>query len=360
MRKLTLQQLAPGMVILEDVLSRDQKIIVPAGVVITDNIISRLEAYSIFDVSIQEQIEQETLSLASTDMLSKNHYLPAQNQTQEFMGKVTSFLTSFRESVLRTYKKNMPLNVEQLSEQFTIILKRDEFSANHLFGMLLEMHQLDESIFSHSINVALISNCLARWLHFPETTIQTITGCGLFHDIGKLYIPTGILNKPDKLTDEEFEIIKTHTTEGYHLLNQFPIDQHIKDTALMHHEKCDGSGYPYGLTRESLSNFTKIVTIADIFDAMTSERIYRSSLCPFDVIRYFEDDGLQKYETEYIMTFLENVTNSYLNHKVTLSNGMDGTVVFINKDKFAQPTVKCNNEFWDLSKKKNIHIEAIF
>ena len=358
MRQLSLNQLAPGMIISEDIVSNDSKIIVPAGVVVTDNIISRLEAYSVFDITVQEE-QTDTQPLLSTDLLAKSNYLPTQNQIQEFMSKLTSFLSVFHEAVTRTCQAGILLDVDHLSEEFTSILKMEELSANHLFGMLLEMHQLDESIFSHSMNVALIANCLARWLHFPDTTIQTITACGLFHDIGKLYIPTGIINKPDKLTKEEFEIMKTHTTEGYHLLNQFPMDQHIKDAALMHHEKCDGSGYPYGLTQDAIGSFTKIITIADIFDAMTSERIYRSSLCPFDVIRYFEDDGLQKYEPEYIMTFLENVTNSYLNHKVTLSNGMDGTVVFVNKENYAQPTIKCNNEFWDLSKKKNIHIEAI-
>ena len=139
----------------------------------------------------------------------------------------------------------------------------------------------------------------------------------------------------------------------------------------MHHEKCDGSGYPYGLSGDEIDKFSKIVTIADIFDAMTSERVYRAAMCPFSVIKYFEDDGIQKYEIRYILTFLENVSNSYLNHRVTLSNGMEGNVIFINPDNFSQPVIRTeNNEIIDLQKsyyqsmlqlsnKKNISIEAI-
>ncbi len=139
----------------------------------------------------------------------------------------------------------------------------------------------------------------------------------------------------------------------------------------MHHEKCDGSGYPYGLTGDEIDKFSKIVTIADIFDAMTSERAYRSAMCPFTVIKYFEDDGIQKYDMKYILTFLENVSNSYLNHRVTLSNGMEGNVIFINHDNYSKPVIRTeNNEVIDLqatyyqsmlqlTNNKNLSIESI-
>ena len=209
-------------------------------------------------------------------------------------------------------------------------------------------------------------------LHFSETDQMMATACGLFHDVGKFMLPAGILRKPGKLTPDEFEIIKTHTTEGFHLLGRYSsIPEPVKNAALMHHEKCDGSGYPYGLKGDDIDRFSKIVTIADIFDAMTSERVYRAAMCPFSVIKYFEDDGIQKYEIKFILTFLENVSNAYLNHKVTLSNGMEGNVIFINPDNYSRPVVRTeNNEIIDLQKsyyqsmlqlsnQKNISIETI-
>ena len=139
----------------------------------------------------------------------------------------------------------------------------------------------------------------------------------------------------------------------------------------MHHEKCDGSGYPYGLKGNEIDRFSKIVTIADIFDAMTSERVYRKAMCPFSVIKAFEDEGIQKYEMKYILTFLENVANSYLNHRVSLTNGLEGNVIFINKDDYSRPVVLTEDNqiinlqeqyyknIMDLSANKNISIETI-
>lgn len=254
----------------------------------------------------------------------------------------------------------------------TMALLHQDAQEINIFDMLLNMHNKDESVYSHCIDVALISNVLARWLHFSEADQMMATACGLFHDVGKFMLPTGVLRKPGKLTPEEFEIVKTHTTEGFHLLGRYnSIPEPVKNTALMHHEKCDGSGYPYGLTGDEIDKFSKIVTIADIFDAMTSERVYRSAMCPFTVIKYFEDDGIQKYDMKYILTFLENVSNSYLNHRVTLSNGMEGNVIFINHDNYSKPVIRMeNNEIIDLqasyyqsmlqlTNNKNISIEAI-
>ena len=120
-----------------------------------------------------------------------------------------------------------------------------------------------------------------------------------------------------------------------------------------------------------IDKFAKIVTIADIFDAMTSERVYRRAMCPFSVIKAFEDEGIQKYEMKYILTFLENVANSYLNHRVTLTNGMEGNVIFINQDNFSRPVIQTSDnqiidlqkqyyqDIMNLSAQKNVAIETI-
>jgi len=96
-----------------------------------------------------------------------------------------------------------------------------------------------------------------------------------------------------------------------------------------------------------------------VYDAMTSARIYRGSMCPFRVIEIFESEGLQKYDPEYIMVFLENIVNTYLHNEVKLSNGETGTVVFINKNQLSKPVIKQGEKFLDLSKQPNLHIDAI-
>jgi putative nucleotidyltransferase with HDIG domain len=267
--------------------------------------------------------------------------------------------------------RNEPFRSNDILKETLSLLTQDGMEIN-IFDMLLNMSDKEDSVYDHCIGTALTANVLAGWLRFSESDQMMATACGLFHDVGKIMLPQGIIGKPGKLTPNEFEIVKTHTTEGFHLLGRYrSIPEPVKNAALMHHEKCDGSGYPYGLKGDEIDKFSKIVTIADIFNAMTSERVYRSAICPFSVIKYFEDDGIQKYETKYILTFLENVSNSYLNHKVTLSNGMEGNVIFINKEHFSQPVIRTNNNqiinletqhynsILQLSANKNLSIEAI-
>ena len=110
----------------------------------------------------------------------------------------------------------------------------------------------------------------------------------MLHDIGKLKIDPKILNKKGKLTDEEFEEIKKHPVLGYEIVKDMDLPEKIKEAVLMHHEKINGTGYPSGLKGEEISNYAKIVSICDIYDAMTSTRTYRKRFCPFQVIRNFE------------------------------------------------------------------------
>lgn len=113
------------------------------------------------------------------------------------------------------------------------------------------------------------------------------------------------------------------------------MDRSICNAALMHHEKCDGSGYPFGLQAEQIDRYGKLVAVADIYDAMTSDRVYRSALPPFEVIRLFEDEGLYRYDVRYVMTFLQRVADTYLNEWVRLNDGREGT------DRLYQPSADC-------------------
>lgn len=365
MKQIPIAELIPGMVTAEDILSYNNKVIVPKGIILTENIISRLEAYSIYYANIEDNIDEElskpmaeqplfTTDASIVDLQSSNYKSNKEKmkESQQFLRFSEDFdrcTAHYQDSLMNSLYRNEPFHANEILKEVLALLYQDGTEVS-VFDMLLNMHNKDDSVYVHCIDVALISNVLSRWLHFSESDQKMATACGLFHDVGKFMLPVGVLRKPGKLTPEEFEIIKTHTTEGFHLLGKYrTIPEPVKNAALMHHEKCDGSGYPYGLKGDDIDKFSKIVTIADIFDAMTSERVYRSAMCPFSVIKYFEDDGIQKYEMKYILTFLENVSNSYLNHRVTLSNGMEGNVIFINRDSYSRPVIRTeNNEIIDL------------
>lgn len=379
MKKIPISELVPGMVIAEDVLTYDFTLIIPKGVVLTENIISRLEGYSIYYIYINDEIVDE-LSKPITDLQSVQESPPEitnkerirnSEQFQRFSKDFSACAEHFRTNLMKSLYHNQPLFANDLVEETMQIMKQEN-STISVFDMLLNMKNRDDSVYAHCIDVALISNILAKWLHFSEADQRMATACGLFHDVGKFLLPSGVLRKPGRLTPEEFSIIKTHTIEGFHLLNRYDnVPLPVKNAALMHHEKCDGSGYPYGLSANEIDKFAKIVTIADIFDAMTSERIYRKAMCPFSVIKHFEDDGIQKYELKYILTFLENVANSYLNHRVTLTNGMEGDVIFINRDNYSRPVIRTTTDeiidlqseyyqgIMNLRNQKSVSIETI-
>lgn len=188
---------------------------------------------------------------------------------------------------------------------------------------------------------------------------KLLTVAGVLHDVGKTKVDPVVLNKEGKLTNEEYEIVKKHSYLGYKMVEKSDLPEEIKSAVLMHHEKIDGSGYPMGLKGDKISKFAKIVCICDIYDAMTSNRVYRDKICPFDVIRSFEKSSLGVLDTEYLLIFLQNIAYTYVGSMVELSDGRTAEVVFINSANLSMPIVKCDDSFMDLSQTSDITIDHI-
>ena len=128
----------------------------------------------------------------------------------------------------------------------------------------------------------------------------------------------------------------------------------------MHHERCDGSGYPRHLTLNQIDPVARVVAIADVYDAMTAARLYREPFSPFDVLEQIEADGYLKFDPWPLMTFLECVANTYIGNRVRLSDGTEGEVVYINPKHYARPTIQTGpNSFVDLSEKPGLRVQAI-
>ena len=137
--------------------------------------------------------------------------------------------------------------------------------------------------------------------------------------------------------------MKTHPVLGKKILNDKGFDPRILYAALQHHERADGSGYPRGLEEDEIDDFASIVAIADVYDAMTTARAHRDPLCSFQVISEFEKEGLQTFNTKYILTFLERIANTYNNSRVMLNNAKTGRVVYIYKSSLSRPVVQLDN-----------------
>lgn len=357
MRRVSTSALIPGMVTAEDVYNYNDSLILPKGLILTDKAITKLEFYSIINV----KVEDEEVPLPMEEPPEDTTYSERLRQTEEFQAFEKDYkkeTAEFKEIVNGLIEDITDFNIEDIVQHTFSLLSSDDRHVN-VFDMLHNMRELDDATYAHSMNVGLICNIFAHWLRMDEEEIKTATLCGLLHDIGKIKIPEKILKKPGRLTEWEFGVVKTHPREGYDTLLSSPLNEHIKNAVLMHHERCDGSGYPLGLSSGQIDPFAKMVAIADVYDAMTSARVYRGPLCPFKVIAAFENEGLQKYDPHYILTFLENIVDTYLLHSVRLTTGEIGEIVYINPDKLSKPTVKVGNKYINLSNEPHIFIDAL-
>lgn len=355
--KILISQALPGMVVAEDVYTKDDHLVIAKETTLTDKIITRLEFYSIIDISVHSMPNK----LEDEFILEKSSYFEMIKKSEAFQ----RFHMAYRNTV-NDLKKSLDsivtdqkdIDTDQLLAEASRILYQCN-SYIELFNMLHCMRNYDDTTYVHSLNVALICNIIGKWLHFSPEDLEVITLCGLLHDLGKLMIPSQIITKPSKLTAEEFSTIKTHTIRGYNLLKSKNIDPRIKHAALMHHERCDGSGYPYGFYSEQIDSYAKLVAIADVYDAMTCARVYRGPLCPFDVVTIFETEGYSKYDPRYIMTFLEGIVQTYIHNSVKLNNGKVGEIIMINKLELSRPVIKAEDEYIDLSRQRDLQIVSI-
>lgn len=359
MKKVTTAELKPGMVIASDVLTKHGQRILDKGTTLTLALIMRVSFYNIDSIMVEDSA---TITPAPNFQKSVPSYSPKVESSKQFQTfqidhsfAISSIMNNFEAYVNR----RIPPKTDELLHSIRELFYNCKTSRD-LFDMLHNMRSSGETVYFHALNVALLCRQMGKWLKFTEEQLDLLTLCGLFHDIGKLKIPDEILNKPGKYTDEEFALVKRHSIYSYELLKPLPLDEHIKNAALSHHERCDGSGYPSGLHAEGLDDYTMLVAIADVYDAMTAARSYRGPLCPFQVIDRFEQEGLQKYSPKYILTFLSHIANIYQNSRVLLSDGRSANIVMLNSHALSKPIVQlADGSCIDLSTMHELHIQAV-
>lgn len=375
MKEYQTKDLLPGMVTAIPVRTKRGQLIINPNVELTRTLISRLEFYGIASVQITENKQVATPMETPKDPAyfpakspvsapspvsdaSYSQKLKSSPEFQRFQVDFTLRSQDLKNCFDAYLSDGGTVNKEELLSK-TISLVSPKQTTLDVFDMLHNMRQVNDSTYAHSLNVAIISRIIGKWLHFSNEELDTLTLAGLLHDIGKTKIPDEVLNKDGKLTDEEFQMIHNHPKYGYDILKSQPLNSHIKKAALMHHERCDGSGYPMGLTMEEIDDYALIIAIADVYDAMTAARSYRAPLCPFEVIAEFEKDGLQKYKPKYILTFLENIANAYQNNRVMLSDGTSARIVLLNHRRLSKPLVQLDDGACIDLEKSPLYIKAI-
>ncbi|MBO4267235.1 MAG: HD-GYP domain-containing protein [Lachnospiraceae bacterium] len=344
--------LKPGAVVAEDVLDHKGNVIIKKNTSLDKFLIQKLNIAKITCVNIKEPEDFETTYFEK---------IKVSKTFKQFFEIYSKNFFEYKDMMEQFLKSRIPIDSDRLYRIVDEITSPFKHSKITLLDMLsvLETAEVD-FLYTHSINVALICNYTAKWFHLDEEDQKALVLCGFYYDIGKFKIPSEILLKQGSLTDEEFALMKSHTTKGFQLLQPLEIDERIKLAALMHHERIDGTGYPQGLVDEQIDQFAKITAILDSYEAMTSYRSYRAPLCPFTVIEIFERDGYGKYDTGCYMTFLERMVEEYIGKEVQLNDGTICVVVLINKQKYSRPMVKTNDgKYIDLTTQKNLSIKAL-
>lgn len=350
MQTIACMALKPGMELAEDAISYTNEIILKANTILDKNAIEKLTRHSIMCVSIKEQIDY------ATTHFEKVRY---SKSFQQFEVVYQNNLNAYKYIINDFLENDKPINTDYLLQIHDNIANCSP-TREKLIDMLYNMLPTEDNMtYAHCLNSALISNVFGTWLGLSDSEIRLLTLCGFFYDIGKLKLPNNILWKPDKLSAFEYNWVKTHTKIGYDLIKRLPLDQHILDATLMHHERCDGSGYPNHLHDDDIGLFTKYIAIVDSYEAMTSARTYRSSLNPFQVIANFERTGFEKYGITIVSNILEHIANDQLGMTVRLSNDQIGSVILINKNHLSKPLIKCDDTIVDLSVCDSLDIVAI-
>lgn len=353
---ISIRKAEPGMILAKDVYTHNDQLILNKGTVLDAMTIAKISMYSIdgITIAVDEDAERQIDKRYST-------YTARLMETMEFR----EFASRYDKMVSELEAAFVTLSNSTVNELFDKITSEiedmmpDKANRRKYLEMLHCIKSYDDATFSHSMNVAILTDVFAAWLGFSDNDRKSACFAGALHDVGKTQIDKDLLNKQGKLTTEEFQKIKDHPLLGYNMIKGFDIDEEIKLAVLQHHERFDGTGYPYGIAGAAIGEYARLVAIADVYDAMTSNRVYRNHLCPFDVIRNFEFDDRLKYAPELLTPLLSQIAETYIHHTVRLSNSKEGEVILINRSELSKPIVKIDESYIDLSKRRSLTIADV-
>jgi putative nucleotidyltransferase with HDIG domain len=206
---------------------------------------------------------------------------------------------------------------------------------------LVRLKTADDYTYMHSVAVCALMIALGRKLGLDEATLQQAGMAGLLHDIGKMGVPSEVLNKPGKLTDEEFVVVKRHPTQGWEILRAAGMSDEIAlDVCLHHHERIDGRGYPEKLSGEQISLFARMGAVCDVYDAISSERCYKQPWPPGEAIKKMASWREGQFDDRVFQAFLKTVGIYPTGTLVKLKSGRLAVVMEQAEESLLKPTVK--------------------
>ncbi|SDX20194.1 HD-GYP domain-containing protein [Paenibacillus sp. CF384] len=227
-------------------------------------------------------------------------------------------------------------------------------------SMLLLLNTKDDYTYQHSVQVGMLSYYLSSWLGYSEKEAVKIGQAGFLHDIGKCQITDGILNKPGKLSDDEYELIKKHTIFGHQIILESFGESLAATVALQHHERIDGTGYPNRVKGDDLHPVSKIVAVADVYSAMISSRVYQKKRDLLFVLKELYRMSFTELDAFTTHTFIKHMIPNFIGKQVELVSGETGTIIMTHPSEFFRPLVRIEDRFVDLTVTRNLEVKQVF
>ncbi|MBQ0138484.1 MAG: HD-GYP domain-containing protein [Kurthia sp.] len=335
MRLISTKSLRAGMVIGSTIWNNAGTPLLQEGMQVTERIIIRLQKLNIHYVYVEDLISKD-IEIIETIPPKVRH------------DAVKKIEESFKNMKNPANKEQMTYCLDVQSKQFISIiddLMNYIFESNEIVTVLSDAFIYDEYIYQHSLQVTIYSISIARKMGYNSEEIRQIGIGAMLHDVGKMLIPYEILNKPGRLTSEEFEIMKNHARYGFDLLRSLhTISLLSAHCAFQHHERLDGSGYPRGLIDFEIHPYAKIIAVADVFDAVTSNRVYRNKMLPSEGIEIIREGSGTLYDERVVNAFQKTIT-IYTNGTVLLlDDGRRGIVFKQNQNYPERPWLRIFEE----------------
>lgn len=264
----------------------------------------------------------------------------SQQTRQEAVGLVHTTLHQItaHEKFSRQYQQ--PQFGRKVRDLFDLILSEMREKKEAVIN-LANIYTTDGELYHHSVNVSLMAMAIGMEYGLTEKQLLDLGVGTLLHDVGKLQIPPEVLNKPGRLTPEEFEVVKAHAKYGYDLLRAqddiSPVSAHV---ALQHHEKVDGTGYPRGLDGRDMHIFGKITAVADVYEALTANRVYRQGQLPHLALELLLGACGTHFEKGIVEIFLETIAIYPVGMTVVLNTGETGVIASLNRSHPQRPVVR--------------------
>jgi len=345
--KVPVEMLEPGMILGEDIDHFFGNILLKKGHVLDQHLIDKLAEFHVEYVYIKKAMEEEySYTSPNNVMFDEMAYINYYEEAIKIMSQISHDIRLGKTLKIRTVRNVIHRLLEQA------------FAKNNILYCLNLIKNFDDYTYTHSINVCLLATTLGKWLGLCDKDLNQLAYSALFHDIGKYKIPPEILNKPGKLTPEEYEIMKQHPAYGYEIVkNIIGISPDVAYGVLMHHEKINGTGYPLGLVGNQIHFFAKIISIADIYDALTSDRVYHRKISPFQAAERISRESYSNIDPDISSTFLNNISTFYIGCTVVLNTNEKGKIIYLYPNKPTRPLIELENgKYIDLTKDEYLDV----